>query len=201
VGPENASQPESVRLFVAVHVPPDELERIERETEHLRSSLGGARWMQRSNQHVTLKFLGRSPVDRVSAIQEVVEIVARSHEPGECRLTQLGAFPTTRRARVLWVGLDDPMSLLPALAGDLDRALEPLGFPAEARPFHPHLTLARFKVPERVEEHLVALTEPGRSFAVTGIDLMRSHLHPRGARYESLRRFPLGRGDLTGRVD
>ena len=103
------------------------------------------------------------------------------------------------RARVLWVGLDDPAGLLAALARDLEAALVPLGFEAEPRAFTPHLTLARFKPPASVAGVLSdepRVTAP--SFEVGHLALYRSHLHPKGARYEVLATIPLGSHSKEG---
>lgn len=182
-----------LRLFVAVTPPAELLESLEQATRELRSLWSHARWIAPENQHLTLKFLGWSMPDRVDAIKDVIDLVARSHVPAEIGLEQLGSFPSSRRVRILWVGLDDPQGLLVKLAADLERAFEPLGYPAEERAFRPHLTLARFKNPIRLDQPLPA-HEPERfgRFEANELQLFQSHLHPRGARYEVLARFRLG---------
>lgn len=180
----------TLRLFVAVAVPDSELVKVEEATAELKRELRGARWVPRANQHVTLKFLGTTPSDRVDAVAQVCRIVARSHAPAEVTLTRLGAFPSARRARVLWVGLDDPAALLQRLAEDLADAFEPLGYGRESRSFTPHLTLARFKE-LRPLPPLPALADGFQSFSVSAIELLQSRLHPQGARYELLETFAL----------
>lgn len=184
------TDPEKVRLFTGATVPPAALEGVAAQVDELRSGLPDARWVPLENQHVTLKFLGWTPRDRLDAVERALEIVAASRSGSRVRLTHLGAFPSARRARVLWVGLDDRDRLLERLAADLDRALEPLGYPSEARPYTPHLTLARFKAPVRIG---IADTDldPTPPFAVDAVTLFRSRLHPKGARYEALRAFTL----------
>ncbi len=163
---------EKIRLFVAARVPDEHLEAIGGATRDLHASLPKARWVPPDNQHVTLKFLGWTPSARLEAVGRVIEVAAAARTPAACSVTQLGAFPSPRRARVLWAGLDNPGGLLAALASDLDAAFEPLGYRVEDRAFTPHLTLARFKV-HRVE-------------------LFRSRLSPSGARYESMASYELG---------
>ncbi|MGH2821389.1 MAG: RNA 2',3'-cyclic phosphodiesterase [Actinomycetota bacterium] len=181
---------EHLRLFVAARVPQERLAVLERETRALRSSLPKARWIPTDNQHVTLKFLGRTPSDHLGEVRDVVAMAAAGRPRSECALGALGAFPSLRRARVLWAGLDDEAAVLEGLAADLSRAFEPLGFPEEARRFTPHLTLARFKVPERLEGRLPDVPD-SPAFTVDRIELMRSRLHPKGARYETLSTFDL----------
>ena len=184
---------ENVRLFVAVSIPRSHIDHVQREIAPFRAKVTNARWTPPENQHVTLKFLGSTPGDRLEEIERVCGIVAAGHEPAELSLTTTGAFPSSSRVRVLWVGLDDPASLLPGLAADLDRGFEPLGFPAEGRSFTPHLTLCRFRIPVPLKGGLpevdTGMLEP---FEIDSIQLFRSRLSPKGARYEVLREFPLG---------
>ena len=181
----------NLRLFVAVSLPVGHLERVEAATEDLRALWPAARWMKRENQHVTLKFLGSTPPERLDDVRDAVARVARGHEAQTVELSQLGIFPGPRRARVLWIGLHDPGQLLASLAGALDAALEPLGYEPEKREFHPHLTLARFRTPEPIAGDLPALQFDLAPFVVDRVELFRSHLHPKGARYEVLESFPL----------
>jgi 2'-5' RNA ligase len=181
-----------LRLFFAVDVPRPHLEWAERAAAPLRERWPEARWTPLENQHVTLKFIGWSSEDALNDICSVGREVAGRHQPSSLHLGGLGSFPSTRRVRVLWVGLDDPAGLLADLAMDLDRALAPLGFEPEDRDFRPHLTLARFKSPQRLEEGLPAVGAQPGDFPVEAIVLYRSHLSPKGPRYESLAHFPLG---------
>ena len=192
---------ERLRLFIAADLPPALLEDLHDTLAPLRASpdLESARWTVSANQHVTMKFLGWVDAGAVDRVAAVLASVASSHEPATITLAGLGAFPSERRARVLWVGLDDPEGLLTALARHLEASLVPLGFQAETRGFTPHLTLARFKPPASVagvlsEQPRVA--EP--SFEVDHLVLYRSHLHPRGAKYEVLGTIPLGSDSKEG---
>ena len=107
------------------------------------------------------------------------------------RLTELGAFPSPRRARVLWAGLDDPQARLVGLAGALDRLME-REFPAEKRPFSAHLTVARFREQASLDEEALGIDVASEPFPVEALTLYRSHLQRPAARYEALRSFPLG---------
>jgi 2'-5' RNA ligase len=178
-------------LFVATPVPDDRLAELERATEPLRAQWPEARWIPAANQHVTLKFLGATPVDAIVPVGEVLAGAALDASPGMVALKGFGAFPKPARARVLWAGIDDPAGLLSGLAGSLDGALEPLGFDAETRAYTPHLTLARFRAPVRIAELPEQHPAP-EPFPVTEMILYRSHTSPKGARYEALAHYPLG---------
>ncbi|HZA41287.1 MAG TPA: RNA 2',3'-cyclic phosphodiesterase [Actinomycetota bacterium] len=181
-----------LRLFVAVSLPTHVLEALAAATAELRNALPGGRWSPLENQHVTLKFLGSCPADQLEEIAAAVAMVAASHETATLRLTDLGTFPSRRRARVLWAGLEDEAELLRSLAEGLDDALKPLGFEPEKRAFTPHLTLARWRTPIPVRAPLPTMPqEVFEPFTVDAVELFRSHLSPRGARYEMLRSWPL----------
>jgi RNA 2',3'-cyclic 3'-phosphodiesterase len=182
--------PDRVRLFVAVTVPDERLRSLASDVEGLPGEVGG-RWTDIENQHVTLKFLGSVPSELISKLEEILGAAASAEKVSDLSLAGLGAFPSRKRARVLWAGIEDEREVLTRLAATLDEALEPLGFAPEQRAFTPHLTLARFKTPQRLPD-LPLLGDASReSFPARSIVLFRSHLSPRGARYEALSDYPL----------
>ena len=185
-----------VRLFVAASVPGDQLDWVAAQTAPLRQRWPQARWAPRENQHVTLKFIGSVAADALDDAIRACRQVAATAERSEIGLTGLGAFPTARRARVLWIGLDDPAGVLVHLAAGLDAALRPLGVAPEKRPFSAHLTLARFRTPHPLAP-LPALEEPPAAFTLDRFELWRSHLSPKGARYELMEAFPLPVGHAS----
>jgi RNA 2',3'-cyclic 3'-phosphodiesterase len=182
--------PGSLRLFVAASIPEDQLDWVETQVAPLKHRWPQARWAPRSNQHVTLKFLGPAEPDRLAGVLRACELAAAGSRASPIGLQGLGVFPRPRAARVLWVGLDDPAKLLAGLARGLDDALEPLGFKGEKRPYSAHLTVARFREPTSIPE-LPVLGAPPRPFALRSFGLWRSHLSPKGATYESLAEFEL----------
>ncbi|MEX2588037.1 MAG: RNA 2',3'-cyclic phosphodiesterase [Actinomycetota bacterium] len=183
-----------MRLFAAAEVPQERLESVQQAVAPLQEKLPGARWTARSSWHVTVKFFGEVADARVEDLVRDIARVARSAVPVDSRLLDVGAFPSLRRARVLWVGVDDPESRLDALARQLSRVSDQ---PAETRSLHPHLTLARFKVPSSVEE-VVERFRPfdfdQSGFRIDRLRLFRSHLSAGGARYEVLETFEFSPG-------
>jgi RNA 2',3'-cyclic 3'-phosphodiesterase len=192
------NQSDRLRLFVAVDVPAQHLQFLADKTAPLREKWPG-RWAPIENQHITLKFLGWVDAAALDRAASICADAAADRSPVSLTLTGLGSFPSRRRMRVLWVGLNDPKGVLVDLAEALERGFESLGFEPEKRDFTPHLTLARFKMPIRLDEQLpdISVTELPE-FDVAALRLYRSHLSPRGARYEVVREFPLGRNDATG---
>ncbi|MFN2489916.1 MAG: RNA 2',3'-cyclic phosphodiesterase [Actinomycetota bacterium] len=186
------SRVERLRLFVAVDVPAEHRIAVARDIEPLRRALPEARWTALESQHITLKFLGWTPSDRLEVIERAVQRASAAHERAEVSLSGIGAFPSERRARVLWVGLDDRRGLLARIASDLERALEPLGYAREKPRFTPHLTLARLKTPARLDDSATEVSwGDAGPFLVSSVVLYRSRLSASGARYEALRAFAL----------
>ena len=185
-----------MRLFVAVEIPEPHRRSVERAIQPLRLSLRGAvRWVPRESWHATLKFLGEVPDARVPEASSIIGRTASATAPTVTSLTAVGAFPSMTRARVLWVGLDDPGGRLAELAAALEEALGAAGFRQESRPLRLHLTLARIRVPLDI----AAAVDKGRPytfepepFPVDDAVLFRSILGRGGAVYEETARFPFG---------
>lgn len=192
---DRASRPEAkpLRLFVAVDVPQDVRDSVAEAVAPLRERFPVARWVPTQNQHVTLKFLGSTWPRLVEWVTASVGEVASTHAPFQTRVTGLGAFPSARRARVLWAGLDDPDSAFVRLAASLDQALA-REFTPEKRGFTAHLTLARFEPPAPLDPtaSLDPARLPSESFGVDHVVLYRSHLRRPAPVYEPLAEFALG---------
>lgn len=187
---DRPSRPEAkpLRLFVAVEVPEAVRTALAESVEPVRERFPKARWVPAENQHVTMKFLGRTYPRLVEWVTGTVTGVARDHPSFATRVQGLGAFPNARRARVLWAGLDDADGHLERLAASLDEALAK-EFKPEQRAFTAHLTVARFDPPVGLEPLEVAFeSEP---FAIDRLVLFRSHLRRPAPVYEPLGTYPL----------
>jgi 2'-5' RNA ligase len=181
-----------VRLFVAVDVPEEVKSSIEADVvEPLRSTVEAAKWTRPEGRHLTLAFLGEVADDRVAEIASALAEATTQHRSFDASFDRLGGFPNDRRPRVLWVGIGNGADALVALQSDVADALVPLGFAREERPFHPHLTLARFQRPRTIEP-LPSVRIPDARFTVGEVVLFRSQLHPKGARYTALERLAMG---------
>ena len=137
------------RLFIAVPLPDDAADAVrsvvdEVRAEPLPAGARDVRWVRLDGLHLTLRFLGPTPEDRleatVAAVREVAEAAAG---PIAMELDGAGTFPPQGRPRALWLGIAQGAEQLGDLAAQLDTALASAGWPSEHRPFRPHLTLAR----------------------------------------------------------
>ena len=155
-------------------------------------------WIKPASIHLTLKFLGDIPEERVPDIQAALARVAGGHRRFTVDVEGLGVFPDVRAPRVIWVGLTAHVDALTRLAADVEVALGVIGFVPEPKPFHPHLTLARIKNRARdVGRALSAggvLTQDAKLgfLSVAAVSLMKSDLQPSGSVYARLQEIPLG---------
>jgi 2'-5' RNA ligase len=192
VARDRASREEArpLRLFVAVDVPEPVRELVAGAFAPWREAFPRARWVPEGNWHITLKFLGRTWPRLLGWVEERIEEVAGAHRPFRLRVEGIGAFPSPRRARVLWAGLHDPEGSLSALARALDEALR-AEFPPERRAFTAHLTVARSDPPIALPAAFAEGEVRSEPFRVSALVLYRSHLQRPAPRYEPLRSFPL----------
>ncbi len=190
-----------LRLFVALEPPDQVRRRLRALQDELKraagASVGDAKWVAVENLHLTLQFLGGVPEERRGAIEAAIGEAAATATPLHLDVHGAGAFPSGRRARVLWAGLQGDLDRLGEFVAELGRRLAALGFPPEERPFSPHLTLARARDPLGLPGLAAALARcgdgPSARWPVQEVVLFQSHLSPRGPCYEALARLRLGR--------
>jgi len=189
------------RLFVAVPVPAETREACHALIEPVRTLPFGryARWVHLDTLHVTLRFLGDTAPDRVPAVVDAVREGVGPRPAFDVRLGGAGSFPPEgRKIRALWLGIVDGASQLGSIVDDLSPPLARLGWPAEARPFRPHLTVARtdaapYDAGAAAAEALIeAARERTIAFDAERAVLYRSHLGRGPARYEVLADARLG---------
>ncbi len=184
-----------MRSFVAINLPAAERDRLQRAAGLLRTARLPVRWVQSDALHLTLKFLGEVPEARAGDIERALDRVAGAFAPFDLELRGVGGFPNLSNPRVVWVGVQAPPDLA-RLAADAEDAMAELGFPREGRPFTAHLTLGRAERDARASAfrdmvRMAAEFDFVGQVRVESVDLMRSHLSPRGARYERLHAAPL----------
>jgi 2'-5' RNA ligase len=190
----------NLRLFVALE-PPDAVRRRLAAVQEATRVAAGAhaaeiRWAPAVQVHLTLQFLGAVPEERLEAVRAAVREAAAASRPLRLAVHGAGGFPSSRRPRVVWAGVEDDAGGLAALAAGLGRALAPLGFPAEGRPFSPHLTLGRSRDPRGARGLGGAITAASAlepvPWRATEVVLFRSTLGPGGARHDPVERMALG---------
>jgi len=184
---------ESWRLFIAIELPSSLRQSVQDHINQLKQALPEERasWARGENLHLTLKFLGDTPVAKVEALSQAAQRAASKVLPFELVIGDCGAFPVRGQPRVLWIGINDPTNNLTELYRAIEDECANAGFPRERRPFHPHLTIARLRRPHgarRIAElHKEVGFDPIR-VSVREVCLIRSELRSEGSRYTVLSR-------------
>src|ERR1700731_1813791 len=186
-----------MRIFIALDIDDAIRSRIARFLDGVRGFAPDARWVRPESLHVTLKFIGEQPEDKVENIKRTLETITANRF--EMNIRGYGFFPGPRMPRVFWVGIEAGKALT-SLAAIVDEKLAALGMPKEEHAFSPHLTLARGgggsgsprkqkgDRPNRgfqeLQEKLAALPAPEFG-AMTGREffLYQSQLSPGGSKY------------------
>lgn len=186
-----------MRLFIAINFTAKDRRRMYSAGRTMREADLPVRWVDVDQLHVTLKFLGEVRPERVPQVKEAVARVAEKTQPFSIRLRGAGAFPTMRRPKVIWLGVEASAELR-CLKHDLEWELAPLGFDREVRSFHPHVTLGRATATARAGdfrdfESLVNAMSFDREVTLRTVDIMESHLSAKGARYQKQLTAKLGR--------
>jgi 2'-5' RNA ligase len=185
---------EQIRSFIAIELPDELKQAITRLQEQLQSgSQAPVKWVDPYSIHLTLKFLGNISTDSVDKITVALEEAVRGMLPFHLEVKGLGAFPSLKQARVVWVGVTGEIDRLKQLQQRIESGLTPLGFVPESRPFTPHLTLARLRDRATPDERqslgqLIASTSLATAYTidVDTVHLMRSQLTREGAIYSRI---------------
>lgn len=185
------SSEKKIRAFLAIDPPAEVLREIGKIQQGLKKTCPfDVRWVNPEGMHLTLKFFGNVSEDDIIIISRIVGKNTTSRAPLQLEVKKLGLFPSLKRPKVLWIGLEGDIPPLLVLQKKLEDGLEEAGYAREGRPFRPHLTLGRIKMarcPGNPEQFMRdgGGCEAG-SFLAGGLSLMKSDLTPRGAVYTRL---------------
>jgi RNA 2',3'-cyclic 3'-phosphodiesterase len=184
-----------VRVFAALDVPEAVCAALTDLSGRLKNTCPSARWVRLEGVHITLKFIGEVPPPQLEAICEALGDLP-NFATIATRFAGLGFFPSARRPRVFWAGVEAGPHLA-ELAAAIEMKLEPLGIPPEKRAFQPHLTLARLEPPQGTQALSVAVESLGApefgSATFEEFHLYQSVLKRSGAEYTRLMTYPLHR--------
>ena len=183
-----------MRVFLAVDLDAEVRGRLAELERELRPLVRRARWVRPEALHLTLRFFGEVPAAGVEPLATSLEDAFAGLPAFALDFRGCGVFPDRGNPRVLWAGITSPPPALFELQSRTESVARALGFAPERRRFEPHLTLARFREPEREINSLLGSCR-GRAFGAAQIAeaiLFESHLAPAGASYERVRTYPLG---------
>lgn len=184
------------RIFIAVDISDEARRRAAAHIEELRSGVKKLRvgWERPEKLHLTLKFLGDVTDEQLERLNNAVEKATSQTGAFYLSTGKTGVFPSIRKARVLWLGLENSGGELYRLHAILEAECEKAGFARETRDFKPHLTIARLREPGKSADiagaHLRAQIEPVE-FEVPEIVIYESRLAPTGSVYTPVFTYPL----------
>ena len=202
------------RLFVGVRVSVQTANALAQACESLQRRARDARldlkWVAPANYHVTLKFLGFTRDDTVGAVRDALDKALVGVAPLKFRTARLGAFGSLDKANVLWAGVESERGEgsrgaaggpLDELFARVEKAMTGIGYPAETRPFHAHVTLARLRETRPLKDVVLPLSEQMFSDTrIDGVTLFESETKSSGSVYRDLHRVGFktaGFPDLT----
>lgn len=188
------------RTFIALELNSALQRHLAGVIRQMAQALPDIRWVDPAGIHLTLAFLAELTDEQLAAAEEATRDAARECSSFSYQLSRLGIFGSPRQPRVIWMGIAEPSRILQRVHQVLNAELLKRGFEVETRPFSPHFTLARVKVPLSSEEQkrlrdLLAGNQQGIStaqpFSAQHLVVMKSELAQSGARYSVLRSFKL----------
>lgn len=183
---------EIIRSFIAVEIPDKTRTEITKMLDTFAKQDTGARWIKQDNLHITLIFLGEVSQEFLHNAQTELTSVAKNQKSFEMSLKNIGAFPSQRAPRIIWIGVDKGSDELIDLQSKIESSLTKIGYKPETRKFHPHLTIGRVKF--RFNNPKIFETNyQSETFAVKSVVLFKSTLMPQGPIYEKIKEFNFSR--------
>lgn len=180
----------SARLFTCILPPPEVVEDLDEFVAPRR--LEPLRWTHPDTWHLTTSFMGRVAERDLEALDAELALAASATAPFDIRLAGAGCFSSVERTRQLWLGVQAGADELAALATRARNAAVRAGVEVEGGRYVPHLTVARANRPLEGTKWLRVLDAwPGRSWTVTELALIESHMNEPGNRYQVITRLPL----------
>lgn len=184
------------RIFIAVDISDEVRRKVSDYIETLRREFKNLKvgWEQAEKLHITLKFLGDAEAEKVADVIKICEKISANLQRFSVKIEKTGVFPNLKKARILWLGLQEETNSLKKIYDLLENECEKIGFRKEKRNFKPHLTLARIRQPnksfELAKKHLEKDFEPVR-FEVSEIVIYESKLQKAGSVYFPVKRISI----------
>jgi 2'-5' RNA ligase len=186
---------EKIRTFIAVNLNTEIKEGLASLQNILNIPESKIKWVEKDNLHLTMKFLGYMSLEQTVLIKTELKEIASRYSPFIIKLSSnIGAFPTYKMPRIIWVGIKEGVNQLKELYNSIENNLSNKGFPREDKDFSGHITIGRVKfIRDKTKfiQILKRIEVNNFSQDVSSIDLMESKLTPSGPIYNILAKFPL----------
>ena len=182
-----------VRAFLSIDIDDDALlSRIAHIQQKLDLQAAKMKLVERDNIHFTLRFFGDTPISKLELVH--TELSKVKFSPFTIEITGVGAFPSIKRPRVIWVGLAQNAKLMIDLKRRIDDYLGNLGYPPERKKFHAHATFARVRNVRNRNRMITNLESVANEsvgiMTVSNFRMTKSTLTSSGPIYETLWEIP-----------
>lgn len=182
-----------LRAFLAIDVDEDLKAKMYRIIKEFRQIDANIKYVDLENLHLTLKFFGDIDTEGIDLLSSKIAGVVSNFDNFTVKIKGCGAFPNTKRIKVIWIGIDED-EIIKKLHDELDNEFVKLGFDKDKK-FSSHLTIGRMrnaKGKEKVKSTIEELREVEiGEMTVDKIILKKSTLTPQGPIYEDLEIFEL----------
>ena len=184
---------QTLRSFISINLTPALTQALDQLQTRLQGKIGsGVSWTKPEQIHLTLKFLGDIEAASLDALKAALDRAGAGIASHELTLENLGAFPSTKKPSVIWVGIGGEVDALLELQRRVEQETRSLSSHDEDRTFKPHLTIGRVKARHFREQQriggIVQSTQVGvlGRWKVGSVQLMKSQLGPQGSRHTEL---------------
>jgi RNA 2',3'-cyclic 3'-phosphodiesterase len=180
-----------VRLFVAIDVDEGARRAVAALQQRIATALGPERSLKTvdpARMHLTLAFLGEIADSNVPPVVNTLNATIEVPQ-FDAEFQGVGVFPLRGAPRILWLGVEEGAEQIVEVQREVARRLERLGVALEGRPFHPHLTLARWKTSrpaDRQRSLAIDTHKPVARVAIDHVTLYQSRLSAAGPTYTAL---------------
>lgn len=181
-----------IRAFVGISIDAELRRALAGLQQRLETNAGSppVRWAPPDQLHLTLKFLGNVPVERLDELKRALDTACAGASAFSLSIRGVGCFPSVQRPHVIWAGIEGDVAALEQLQERIERAASPFGSHSEDRKFHPHLTIGRVKSQSHARDRRRlsqairgSATESLGEWRVAQVDLVQSQLSPQGSLY------------------
>jgi 2''-5'' RNA ligase len=184
------------RIFVAVNISEKARQKAAEYICVLKDDLPrfAITWVRPEKLHLTLRFIGDCGDDELNKVTAAVQIVSEKIPSFSLNISGTGIFPTEKKARVLWLGVNGEISQMIKAKNLFEEEYRRSGLLGKRESLTPHLTIARIKHTgwsrDVINKHLNSKFEPVE-FEVSEIVIYESRLHPTGSLYSVASRHSL----------
>jgi len=178
-----------IRTFIAVPMPEPLFNLRKKLKATISEKTGKIRWLRKDQIHLTLKFLGDTTEDSINDVRRIMQSIADEFKPFNISIQKTGCFPKVERPRVMWIGVSGELEKLNQLVEKIQKKLNPLGFPKDEKKYHPHITIARAKYPQKKTPDISTFLNTSFNpipFPIKKVQFISSELFPNGPVYTIL---------------